>query len=1192
MPYMGPHISIPDKRLIQRVLGMGLDEFEGWPEAVQDLALELAAELFLIRYNPFIDPQIVWNSVRRTFEQENKGLSNEYAHTLSSALHGFWGDFEADQRFRAEMIRRLGEFMPASGIDTKPNSRVECSTDATDLRMQLPLMVLHPESTEQIRDIVRLAGEMGFAIVPRGGGSGLTGGAIPSGRRCVVLSLSRLKAILDINQDDMLLSAQAGVITLTAIQAADEQGLLFTVDPASKSASSLGGNISENSGGPFAFEYGTTIDNIASYTMVTPAGEIIEVRRRNHPRHKVMPDETAIYDIHAEDGSLRETIELTGLEIRSTGLGKDVTNKYLGGLPGVQKEGVDGIITEAVFTLHPKPALSRTLCLEFYGRSMRNAMLVIKDVVALRDAMREQGDLVKISALEEFGPKYVQAIDYKKKSERYEGDPISVLLLQVDADDQGVLDRAAGRILDICGPYDNVDVFAAHDDRQAEIFWEDRHKLSAISKRTSGFKINEDIVIPMDVIPEFSDFLEQLNLYYLSKAYRTALQDVGRLPGFAVEDRFINMEFNFTSRVLMGDIPHTELSDQELEVQIFYFFRDLKSRYPHLTKDLEAVYQRMQATRIVVANHMHAGDGNCHVNIPVNSGDAQMLAEAEDAVHKVVDKVATLGGVVSGEHGIGITKIAFLPEARIKALAEYKAKVDPDNILNPGKLVSRELAVEPYTFSFNKLISDIKRSGIADKHRLISMLTQIQTCTRCGKCKQVCPMYDPEHNLMHHPRNRNISLGALVEAVYYTQAATGEPDKALMKRLRDLVDHCTACGKCMAACPVKIHSGDVSLYMRTFLEDKQAGHPVKTRILHMLASDPSRRLPVTAKALSLGQAATNKVVGLIPQPWRERLESPLFQGPGPDMSFKNLTESLHLERGSLFAPVGRESGDTVLYFPGCGAGLFSRSIGAAALYLLLDSGASVIMPPEHLCCGYPLLASGCEEAFEANRERGRAALVELMARADGLGLRPTRLLTSCGTCRDGLSRYGLERTGQGLEHADVTQYLMQRLPKIMEDTMGAVPAAGPELVYHAACHAEWTGVSPKDSGRAYAEALAGLTGRPVRISPGCCGESGLGAMTSPDIFNRIRKRKQEQLSRDLAAYPADSPVTVGCPSCKMGIRRSLLALGLTNPVLHSLEVLAEQRGGPHWRRRLFAAVRASGKREAVRRVTLEREHII
>ncbi|GKT37856.1 FAD-binding oxidoreductase, partial [Aduncisulcus paluster] len=105
--------------------------------------------------------------------------------------------------------------------------------------------------------------------------------------------------------------------------------------------------------------------------------------------------------------------------------------------PGVQKEGVDGIITECCFALYPKPSNSRVLCLEFFGRSMRNAMLVIKDVVALRDTIREEGDLVKISALEEFGPKYL------------------------DSDDEAALQSAVDTILSIAQPYDGVDIFAA-----------------------------------------------------------------------------------------------------------------------------------------------------------------------------------------------------------------------------------------------------------------------------------------------------------------------------------------------------------------------------------------------------------------------------------------------------------------------------------------------------------------------------------------------------------------------------------------------------------------------------------------------------------------------------------------------------------------------------------------------------------
>ena len=205
--------------------------------------------------------------------------------------------------------------------------------------------------------------------------------------------------------------------------------------------------------------------------MVTPDGSLIEVRRKDHPRHKIYTDEVATFEIFDENGKLMDTVNLDGDEIRGKGLGKDVSNKYLGGLPGVQKEGVDGIITETSFACYPTPTNSRTLCLEFYGRSMKNAMYVIKDVVGLRDTIREEGDLVKISALEEFGAKYVQAIEYQAKSIQYEGDPISVLLLQLDSDDIEALDAACQTIVALAHPYEGVDIFTARNEKEAEFFW-------------------------------------------------------------------------------------------------------------------------------------------------------------------------------------------------------------------------------------------------------------------------------------------------------------------------------------------------------------------------------------------------------------------------------------------------------------------------------------------------------------------------------------------------------------------------------------------------------------------------------------------------------------------------------------------------------------------------------------------------
>lgn len=1181
MPQKGPHISLAPERLVKRVLGLPLEEFQTWPEYLQQLALGLAEELFIIRYNPFIPAKDVRQSVAARLQAERAALSPEYYRELSGCLDRFWQSFEADQKFKTTLIGRLSAIMDKEQIVSTANNLIECSTDATDLRMELPALVVFPENTAQIQGVIRLANEMGFPIVPRGGGSGLTGGAVPAKPRTVILSLSRLKEIIDIDLETQTISLQSGVITLNAIQAAAAKGLLLTVDPASKAASSIGGNVSENAGGPFAFEYGTTLDNLFAYKMVLPTGEVIQVRRVNHPRHKIMSEETAVFEILDEFGGRKETIALKGDEIRGAALGKDVTNKYLGGLPGVQKEGVDGIITEATFTLHPILPLSRVMCLEFYGNSMRNAMYVIKSIIALRDEIRTQGDLVKLSALEEFNIKYVQAIDYAKKSEKFDGIPISVLIIQLDSTDETALAEATRRIVEICAAFDNVDSFVASDAREAEVFWHDRHQLSAISKRTSGFKLNEDIVIPTDVIPEFSDFLEEQNLYYLAIAYREALQQVQALDGIEVDDAFIRMEMDVATAIIRGKTSKNELPEQELELQTSFFFQHLKGKYPKLHEELSKIFEHMQNTRVVIANHMHAGDGNCHVNLPVNSNDARMLALAEEAVGKLFHKVLELKGQVSGEHGIGITKIGFLAEEKIAALRGYKKKVDPNNIFNPGKLTQRDLVVVPYTFSFNRLIKDINKTALPGKENLINLLLNVQTCTRCGKCKQVCPMYLPQKGLLFHPRNKNITLGALVEALYYSQLQNGEPDPRLLGELQKILDHCTACGKCFAICPVKIRTQDVTLQMRAYLEEKGAGgHPFKNRVLNLLSQDPQTMLPKVAKLAGLGQELGNRTVTLLPKSWRDHLDNPLLHGKGPTTQFKNLKQSLNLSKGNIITLDGMPHKRAVLYFPGCGASLFYRSIGVAAVRLLLDAGVTVVLPPNHLCCGYPLLASGCKDQYDRVGAENQKLLDATIRNAEAAGFTIKAVLTSCGTCREGISGYRLKSLDtRQIEFFDVVQYIVQNT----KSSFGQGPE---QLLYHAACHHEWTGVAPLKAPDIYADELGKLVRSKVAISPFCCGESGLGALTSPKIYNRLRARKKEQLGKDLTGYPVENPIVVGCPSCKIGISRSLLEMNENREVLHTLEFLAAIGHGPTWRKDFIKRLNKASVAGAVQTITV------
>ena len=169
MPHKGPHISLAPERLVKRVLGLPLEEFQTWPEYLQQLALRLAEELFIIRYNPFIPAKTVRRSVSSRLQAERGALSPAYFRELSRCLDHFWQSYEADEKFKAALIARLSSILDKEQIVSTANNLIECSTDATDLRMELPALVVFPENVRQIQGIIRLANEMGFPVVPRGG---------------------------------------------------------------------------------------------------------------------------------------------------------------------------------------------------------------------------------------------------------------------------------------------------------------------------------------------------------------------------------------------------------------------------------------------------------------------------------------------------------------------------------------------------------------------------------------------------------------------------------------------------------------------------------------------------------------------------------------------------------------------------------------------------------------------------------------------------------------------------------------------------------------------------------------------------------------------------------------------------------------------------------------------------------------
>ena len=252
----------------------------------------------------------------------------------------------------------------------------------------------------------------------------------------------------------------------------------------------------------------------------------------------------------------------------------------------------------------------------------------------------------------------------------------------------------------------------------------------------------------------------------------------------------------------------------------------------------------------------------------------------------------------------------------------------------------------------------------------------------------------------------------------------------------------------------------------------------------------------------------------------------------------------------------------VIYFPGCGGALFYDRIGLSSIMLLLRAGFAVAVPPRHLCCGYPLLSAGMDTAFEDNLAHNRQYLASMIRALGKQGFEVAHLVTSCGTCLEGLERMGLSEQFPGLGQRDIMQLV---LPLLRKEQLEHPLPPGTSLVYHASCHSEWAGIPAAKGQKQIVAALSNFSGAKVLLNGGCCGESGMGAMTSPQIYNLLRSRKQISLQAAFAALDGPEahsgkaalpPVLVGCPSCKIGIGRCLINLHDKRPVLHVAEWVA------------------------------------
>lgn len=1161
------------------------------------LVMRFMGDLFILRRNPFLFQELVDSPTRRNqfFDTAQEDLtiieaaakiarvgsarSAKVFHLVTlcrNRLEELKTAINEVQAQRAMLVKKTGPIIGKENVRFDPFTLISHATDATDWRLFLPKAVLRPSAEEQLPALMHAVAELGLKIIPRGGGTGLTGGSVPVTNNCVIINTETLTKIHDIRYKRFphldegvmvpTLKVEAGVVTSDAMAFAKKSGHVFATDPTSAWASTIGGNIAENAGGKTAVLWGTAIDNILSYTIAMPGTGMLKVQRVNHPMRKILPDDTVCFQVSDIEGGIVKTIELKGTEIRKKGLWKDITNKTLKGLPGFQKEGTDGVITSGEFVLYREYEKKITFCLEFYGDDMDEASRVI---VEISKEFKNEGKEA-LMALEHFDEEYIRAIKYKFKAARSEH-PKAVLLIDMVGHTSEEIQNGKSRLESLMLPYKNTELFTAQDADEAERFWRDRKRLGAISARTNAFKLNEDIVLPLHTLAEFARFVDEYNIeedIYNKELFIHKIMEYLKTAEPIEDPDWLEAKMPKANELCHETLEKLALRTTESirhEVYIKQLMADLLelfSGYKKVSANIESIFAEVRSKRIIIATHMHAGDGNNHVNIPVFSNDREMMKRAEKTAEDVMEKAIELGGAVSGEHGIGITKMKFLDEQRLVELRAYRKEVDPDSIMNPGMLSDPGIIDKVFTPSFNLLELEAK---ILQYGSLAELSSMISKCIRCGKCMPDCCVYFPGSNIFFHPRNKNMVIGALIEALLYDMQRSHLPRFDQLKYLEEIADHCTMCRKCLAPCPVDIDTADVSILEREILTDlgyKHTAAATKLSLRYLQTRNKTFNSVFRKTVLEWGgklQRLGNKALRKAPQPITEKEWQTLnmLKSPMAKASPQALPAFLppYSENEALMIMPEADLKKTVFYFPGCGSERLYADISMAAIYLLVKNNIRVILPPSFLCCGFPAKVNAKKKMASNIFLRDTIILAQIK---DMLGhIDFDSFLISCGTCGESLHEIGCEEIFD-CKIEDISSYVLENVDWNYENKQDN------RILYHTPCHDSFKGEGEGLLRRLYTDVVS---------VPHCCSEAGTLAISRPDISYAMLERKRKSI-KSLKGHNGKTVMATNCPSCISGLGRNG-DLGIEPQ--HMAVLLAESIGGKDWESEFKRLVAGSEK---------------
>jgi FAD/FMN-containing dehydrogenase/Fe-S oxidoreductase len=1257
---------------------------------------EVLGDIWVVQRNPYLQDDMLDNPKRRAqliealrhrlAEIEKRRLQDlstatddvakERAQQVEVLLEAsrkavteFEREFSDTYDLRKLSMRKLARYTAKDNIKFDGLSRVSHVTDATDWRVEYPFVVLTPDTEYEMAGLVAGCIELGLTIIPRGGGTGYTGGAIPLTNRAAVINTEKLehlgavemKRLPGLDHEVATIFSEAGVVTKRVTDIAAKSDFVFAVDPTSWEASCIGGNIAMNAGGKKAVLWGTAIDNLAWWRMVDPQGNWLEVERVKHSMGKIHDVVEAIFDLRwysprqlQRDGAMRgepirtERITVAGQRFRKEGLGKDVTDKFLAGLPGIQKEGCDGLITSARWVLHRMPKSIRTVCLEFFGQA-RDA---VPSIVEIIDYLKTNQHGAILAGLEHLDDRYLRAVGYSTKSKRG-GLPKMVLIGDIVGETEDGVARATSEVIRLSNARSG-EGFVAISAEHRKTFWLDRARTAAIARHTNAFKINEDVVIPLHRMGEYTDGIDRINI---ELSIRNKLQlldelqgilDAG-LPVVKPADRTAdNEELDLASiddvladrarqanellsrvrnrwqaLVDLIDQPMTQASGALIaqgfepallatKPNVFELLQDHSIRVswkrelkgplqdlfngqafsPVMALFAEA-HKRVLRGRVFVALHMHAGDGNVHTNIPVNSDNYEMLQEANRAVSRIMALARSLDGVISGEHGIGITKLEYLTEAEISDFRKYKQEVDPEGRFNKGKLLGQGDLRNAYTPSFGLMGAE---SLILQQSDIGAISESVKDCLRCGKCKPVCATHVPRANLLYSPRNKILATSLLVEAFLYEEQTRRGVSIKHWDEFADVADHCTVCHKCEAPCPVDIDFGEVTMNMRNLLRKmgKQKINPAKSAAMFFLNTRNPEAINIARSAMVnvafKAQRLAHDVLKLAARKQTSAPPSTIGRAPLKEQIIhfvnkkmpgglpKKTARALLDIEDSRYVPIIRNpkattvDSEAVFYFPGCGSERLFSQVGLATQAMLWNVGVQTVLPPGYLCCGYPQRGAGQFDKADKIITDNRVLFHRMANTLNYLDIKT--VVVSCGTCYDQLQGYQFDKIFPGCRIIDIHEFLLEKGVQ-----MGGVE--GVRYMYHEPCH---TPMKTYGSAKVLNQLMNEAENGKIEKNERCCGESGTFGITRPDIATQVRFRKEEEMRKGADALRTQALAETGkstevkiltsCPSCMQGLSRYSEDVNVDADYI--VVEIARNLLGPDWLEKYVATANSGG----------------